>query len=685
MLNELRDLARSLSESGIGFARWHQNFVKCPGSAVACFIYLNERGDIEDISFPEADFDVTEIRKWEKANGCSFPAFNVPSLYKIMNDETTDKVSQLRKILKSGRMCAAEDLSHMLESCLINWDPRALSNIRLCLTRAISEIEGRIGCIPAEYSAIDALMQRAKRLDPDAFHQQLKSHLLQKIFQGTNPGILDLLFSKGKKFQIISDIRDWAAIGSKYPPNHHNVQRWMNERLNHYTSVHMKSGGPERDAYDGIADGCEKKLPKVRMPLLADVILRAMSSEYPCQERYGMEDAASFPIGDGIRQEMKGSLEWISDKSRNGKTWSDITRKVSSKELKKAHRTILLAYPTRKPEDAPELAGLMSGDQEDSGEDNGASFSAIAERVIDALRGISSHTDPTEIRIFVLAKMDRARTKVLVSRRYTAEHTIKSAELWQIGCRNVPPIKIKRFEGGTVVLKDCMVPFPAEVVWCANTAWVRKGSYAERVHGSSINDALSLLLEEGKEARDISLRMIGTILRNCATLLLEIGQENSRGDSVYKIDKRYEKQAFLLPSILGLLLHKIGIEKGGFMKSSAYLVGRLLSLADDLHYKYCRHVRKGSVPPQLVGNALMPTALETPEKALSVLSQRILPYWAWGKAFSDGDDVGLVKYFLKQIGEITNELKESGIHSTCSDADKAQMLLGYLARSDKSE
>ena len=101
------------------------------------------------------------------------------------------------------------------------------------------------------------------------------------------------------------------------------------------------------------------------------------------------------------------------------------------------------------------------------------------------------------------------------------------------------------------------------------------------------------------------------------------------------------------------------------MNSTAYLVGRFLCLADDLHLKYCQHVRKGSIPPQLVGNALMPTALETPEKALSMLSQRILPYQAWAKTLSDSEqDVGLDKYFLKQIGEVSNKLKEAGLSPT---------------------
>jgi len=682
MLNELRDLSRSLLTSGIEFTDWHPNFKKCPRSGMTCFISLNERGDIEDITFPEPNFDITTIRKWEKANGCSFPAFNVPSLHKTQNDETASEVNQFKKDLKKGNPIASEVLNKVMENCVSNWDSTALSNVNRCLTRATSEIEEYLGTIPAEYSSINELLQRAKLLNAEALYQQLNDQLLQKINQSINPDILDMLFQSGntsKKFQVVFEIRDWTAIGSSYPSNNPNVQRWMNDRMIHFSSENRTSGTMDKDSFNEIADGWEEKLPSVRIPKLhGDVILRAMSSESPCQRRYGMIDAFSFPVGASVRQEMKGALEWLADETRKRKTWVDLTKKVDNS-------AILFAYPTQKPETEPELAGLMGGIEESAVDPDGATFSAIASRVTRTLRGISTGAYDNEVRIFVLTKRPGdARTKVIVSKRYTADHTIKSAEQWQAGCRNIPNIKIRQFEDKTPVWKECSVPFPAEVVWCLNTAWIRKGTYAERVHGFSINDALSLLLDEGNEVKRLSLKAIDAIVRNCASLLLAIGQENTCF-LVFKMNKKYEKQALLLPSILGLLLYKNGIEKGGFMNSPAYLVGQFLSLADDLHLKYCQHVRKGSIPPQLVGNALMPTALETPEKALSMLSQRIIPYQAWAKTLSgDEKDVGLVKSFLGKIGAVSNQLKECQIPSTCSDTDKAQMLLGYLAWSEKS-
>jgi hypothetical protein len=149
--------------------------------------------------------------------------------------------------------------------------------------------------------------------------------------------------------------------------------------------------------------------------------------------------------------------------------------------------------------------------------------------------------------------------------------------------------------------------------------------------------------------------------------------------------KNYVKHSLLLPSILGLLLAKLGRLKGEFMRGPAFLVGRLLSVADQLHVQYCRGVRKGQIPPQLVGNAVMATAMEQPAKALAMLLQRILPYQAWAQTVQGGDEVRLAKYFLGELGRISAELKDHEIATRCDDAEKAEMLLGYLAWSEKAK
>ena len=86
---------------------------------------------------------------------------------------------------------------------------------------------------------------------------------------------------------------------------------------------------------------------------------------------------------------------------------------------------------------------------------------------------------------------------------------------------------------------------------------------------------------------------------------------------------------------------------------------------------------------QLLGSALIPTALEQPEKALALLCSRLAPYKNWATRLQNGERVGLTKYFLGEMGRLCRQLSESDVPKTTDDAGKAEMLLGYLARSEK--
>lgn len=115
------------------------------------------------------------------------------------------------------------------------------------------------------------------------------------------------------------------------------------------------------------------------------------------------------------------------------------------------------------------------------------------------------------------------------------------------------------------------------------------------------------------------------------------------------------------------------------MNNTPFNLGRLLALADQLHYLYCKEVRGEKFPPQLIGNALMNTALQQPTKALAMLGQRILPYQAWARTVQSGENVGRAEHFLKEAGEVSQTLSKDSFPSALSDADKAEMILGYLA------
>jgi len=677
MLNELRELAISLKYAGITPPDFHPKFVALKKSAVAYWVYLDKAGAVSGISVIPAD-KIPTIKKWDGvgSNGISFPAFNVPPLLRVETADDKKKLTNAKSSIKKGGN-ANGDIGKIIEVSANLWTDKfgkknnAEDNISKCFVAPIEDLQKKLTDIPEKFSAISKLLARAINMNAKQLYEQLVNQFTLLI-KNNGAEAIDSLFyysgSKPKDFQLVFEVDDQ----NEYPANHQEVQAWMNSKLL-ASDVTIQIQGS--DAFGMSASGKDKLFPPVRLPVLGDVTLRAMNKESPCQDRYGMIEYHSFPAGEDVRKGMKGALEWLGSPQRKGKTWSDLSRRMGRSML-------LFAYPSVIPPDLPDLAGMMGNAEDEVTETGQAQFASLAEQVAFALRGRTQETVDCEIRVFVLAKMDKARTKVLASGRYAAKHVIHSAQLWQEGCRNIPKIEVRSFgknKGDKPVWSNPLVPFPVEVVWCLNTVWMRQGTYAEGAHGFTVNDALCLLLGDGTELQQIARRALSSALRNSSSLLLAVGQAHAQG-LVHKIDRNYSKQLLLWPSIFGLLLHKLRHTKGEIMTTPAFLVGRLLSLADSLHLEYCKHVRNNSIPPQLVGNALMATAQEEPVKALSMLWGRIKPYHAWAQTLKDGDSVGLVKYFLKHLGEVSEQLTDANLPQRCVDNDKAQMLLGYLAR-----
>jgi len=691
MLNELHDLAQSLKAVHVSMASWHQHFKTCPKGPTTCYMLLDSSGQVTDLE-PITDRErIAAMRKWEVAAGVSFPAFNVLPLFEPKTDADKRAAVELRKAITSKSPPPVDEIRQRLQSVLTSanslWVKKEPARIGNCLTTLPKEIAEVLGTPPDDYRSIAALIERAGKLTAELLHQRLVEIVVEKIVEKPSEAAdwLDALFfhsgKTAKKMSLIVELADRSAFA--YPANHERVQAWMNlrfQRDDQPAAADTDTTAAERaDAFAMPAFRFDDSFPAVRLPVLGNVILRSMSSESPCQRRYGFADSESCPVGRISRQDMKNALEWIGQADRRERTWCDVSSLSGASG-------VLFAYPSEKADFAPEIAGLIVGFQDDADPD-GARFEACASRVTTSLTALAHEAPATEVRVFVLTKPDGFRTKVLYSGRYSVERLLSSAEEWKAGARNLPSLKVRQFgvaKGDKPIWADPFIPYPAEVVSCLNTVWERAGTHAEQVSGFGIGDGLGLLLERGPVLHAIAGRAVRTLVANSLSLVVALGWSHAQG-LVHPMGKKYGKHALLLPSIFGLLLAKLGRPKGEYMKGPPFLVGRLLSLADQLHVQYCHGVRKGQVPPQLVGNALMATALETPTKAVAMLSQRILPYQAWARTVQGGDEVRLTKYLLGELGRVSSELKEVELPITCGDPEKAEMLLGYLARSEKDQ
>lgn len=699
MLNELNDLAKVLKDVGMYTVSWHRKFMPLPKPPSKAFLEKRNKshsidqwayynvllGQESDGRICVCDFskatieEIAEVRRYGN-NQKSFPVFKMFPLYIV--DKAT--IESLCGFLSQVRSDSGEILARIFDGIRNGkrFIPRKVRS-SLALGDTILKM---LGEIPSEFSSIGVLCERTASLTAEDLHDQLADLLCQYIAGNPSSPEIPQLFrllmgTKASGDQAVLSLHDAKAF--KYPPNHRKVQSWMNEQFLKDKDSGASDSGIVRDAYGEDTIGLDDIMPQVKLARLGNVKLRAMFKDVPCQYRYEMIGSGSFPIGTKSRQSLKDALEWLSASERKGKTWCDITNLC---ELGKAKMgVILLAYPSHIRESLPGLAELFGGAADAS--ESEAYFQERSARVVQALKGQSRDGDYNDICIFVLAKHDKSRTKVVVSRRYSVERLVAAARGWEDACRLPASIRIKQFgdkKGEKPYWAEPLVPSPAEIVWCLNTVWVKGGLEVERAHGSSIGDVLSLMLDEGAMVVHLAQRALRTLVLNFTPLVIAISETHNKGH-VFVLPRSYAKQARLAPSLLSLLLHKSTYSKGENMSENpAHLVGRLLSLVDQLHMQYCEHVRKGSIPQQLIGNALMPTALEQPIKALSLLANRIRPYQAWAQT-AQGEGVGLAKWLLGETGKICENLRKQQIPEHCSDGDKAMMLLGYLARSGKAE
>jgi hypothetical protein len=689
MLNELHDLAKSLSAVNVVVESWHQHFKPCPKGSATYLLLIDAAPSVSDLEVIGDRERVGAIRKWEVAAGFSFPAFNVWPLFEPCSEERKKAATALRKELLSNKPPNPADIhSRLVELIQISkslWTEKELARITKCIAVIGNELVATLGAPPKEFVAISELITRTSYFNAASLHSRLTEILSAKLIdQPANAGdwFDTLFFHSGKdpkRCQLVAELADRSAF--EYPATHPRVQSWMNSRFAQKIHAVAEPGTvPATAAFDAFAlpaDGVKDSFPAVKLPVLSSVILRSMSDESPCQRRYGVAGALSCQVGQVSRQSMKNALEWIGHPDRQNKTWSDVSSLVSGKAL-------LFAYPSQLPATDPELAGLIVGFAE-AGDPDGTTFAACAARVTESLSKLSQAGSSTQIRVFVLAHPDKARTKLLHSGRYTVDRIVHSARDWHEGCGNIPHLMIRQFgatKGDKAIWAHAATPYPGQLVQCLNTVWERSGTHATQIHSFGIGDGLALLLDRGPVLQATAKRAIRSLVSNSLSLILALGQAQHQGRA-HPMGKKEAIQPLILPCVFGLLLAKLGHVKGEYMTGPPFLVGRLLSLADQLHVQYCLGVRKGQIPPQLAGNALMTTAMDSPQKAVVLLWQRIKPYYAWAQTVQGGDEVRLAKYFLGQLGKVSSELKDTELPTRCSDPEKAELLLGYLARAEK--
>jgi hypothetical protein len=510
------------------------------------------------------------------------------------------------------------------------------------------------------------------------FRLALERHIFEKLKKKDNIKTLLrlLLYAGDSKKQAGSDrgslsiFLDFDEYGQfSYPVSHEKNMDWLNALL---LSDDVKTGAGDRyDAFGEPYMDIDEKMPGVKLEGLAEVKLRSMFKDHLCQYRYGLIEGASYPICKENRTKIKGSLEWLSDPERKGKTWG----LVDGKEM-------VFAYPSVLPKVDIRITDWLGVANEAT---TSAQFEDLAGEVVKALYKLITDKSSPMVQIFSIRKMDKARSKIVFYRNYNAQRIIDSAEDWKKGCKNIPAVSFSVWSNESKKPEriGSEIPKPLQLAGSINKVWKMNGASAGETEKIKYYQGLELLLEQNQS--ELARYLLSILTIHSTGLVLYLGNLLNRGEIIpWKLNNK--NFVFLLP-IFGLLLYRLGCFKEEYMENKPYLIGQIMKISDELHALYCKVVRKGEVPPQLVGNSLMSAALETPVQALAQLSQRLMPYLAWAKQYrtkGDPENSWKANWYLRLFEDNTTRIGQLE-PIRFGDLEKAQVFIGYLAAFPKKQ
>jgi hypothetical protein len=657
MLLELYQTSRSLAHFQVDIGESHP-WVKRLGRSEVLIAGLDASGMVTRIEYLGTE-DAVKLFKIQQSNHANFPQVNwsVP----VWTLESTSAAVQAWRERPATEAIPRVALlrAACAEAGLAKNPNRSVKGLR----EFCQELRPRFAAAPeAEFNAFPSLIERilVGTASAEAWVRSLSEAALAAAETGSAPLALveELLGGEDGKVSILFDLADCTNFPRRVASP--RMGAYFSRVLNATEAGSSKQGvcaltGAETTLEDD-------KMPSPVLPKLGPTVLMSMNPDTPCQSRYHHIGLDVFPVGRSTVKRLNGSLVYLTRADREGKNWKAVPG-VGKKS------NLLIVYLESVPELEVPIADMFTG-----GDESEAQYEAVCMHVCEALRGRPSY-ETDLLRLFVLNKIDPGRVQVELSDTFTAAEAIRGAEEWIAGARDRPllPLKVEGF-----------VPSPEEAMRCLQKKWEQGGHGYAWAPGCRLKDIFDILVAARIGARDAAEHLLRLTLDRTAELLIAIGAAVHRGRAAaWKgIAKDGAKEAVIAAGLLGILLRKSrgGKEKG--MEDAAFLMGRFLSLADTLHAQYCEHVRKGAQPPQLLGNALIPTAVGDPRKGLARMLHRFRPYQAWARSPKGS---GLAKWTCGEMGKIAGEIASQLPDRRLNDAEQAQLLLGYVARTEKSE
>jgi len=697
MINELYKLGEALSSASIQTKPWRLKELKKVSADTLCFkIMFSDNLAVHSIEELTDNELVSKFRKYEPSNGNSFPAFNMPNLFSFSKENTR----QVKEWMSGkGRFDYALLKSWCTEEANA-WDNNTIIKVSKCISDVPKELNDKIANIHKN-NPVTQLVNLLAKIGIENFRKALEFYIFGKLEK--NEDVTQLLnflvspktFNPSKSqnnsgMQIILDLYEWEPFGK--PVANEDTIEWLNSVLIECDKVDYASG-ETRDAFGHNYMDVNEKMPEIKLAV-GDVRLRSMFKDHRCQFRYkNLIEDKSFPISKVNRDKVEGAINWLKETDKEGKTWG----KIDDYE-------VLFAYPSVIPPRPLEMATLLGASKRAKVE-NTVKFESIAENIIQTLKGLSIDKSVAEIQIFAIRKVDDISTKakIVYFRNHSVDHLVKSAQVWEIGCKNIPLFSFRMWtwaqknNDGTKTKPEAInpeVPKPLQIAKIINKAWKIDGDVAGvagELKRVKYYQGLELLLEHDKY--ELSKYLLNVLVSNSFALIVYLGNIYHSGKVVQEKEVSCENMQLLFP-IFGMLLYSQNRTKEEYMENLPYLIGQILKISDELHTLYCKVVRDGNIPPQLAGNSLMVSALEAPERMLAQLAQRINPYLAWAKQYRtkeceiQGKESWRAGWYLGLYERNAVMIKvefDKSKDIRFGDREKAELFIGYLAAFPKKE
>ena len=662
MINELSCLSRALEQAGIVPSQSYREYIPLPNvnAKAPCIRIWVKGGQVVDFEAIDREHAM-QLRKFG-SNQTSFPGLNLISLYRITDESEKKWVAQCIK--KPDTI----DVLRLRTLCRENaWEPHQNSRIKNCFSKTPKKMIELLDCagIPKENLLYVLAAECAPFANAQVLHESLTKAVFAKLEKKQDVDLaLLILFQLGdaskpcnkdtRNISVYFDTDDYDTYGMYAASREFTA--FLNAAFLRAERILMSGASEQADAFGEIYMPPNAPMPRVKLAAGFEPALYTMFKDQPCQNRYHNFDdkRCSYPLSAQHRVQFQAALNWLGGDAKNkGITW-----------LNTGKGEAVFAYPSSLPDISlpyVQFFGRL---------DRSETFREISRSLLTTFNGIPPKDKPESVQIFVLRKIDKGRTKVVYSQATAATALMNAAESWDMACNDLPDIASIRLSA----------PFPIDVAAVVNQVWRQNGE-SSTVSAMHPYEGIELFLHQAQHR--LLLHELHILVQHGMPLFIHAGPLLHSGRKCSRVAQLEQ----ILP-VLSMLLFFSGNRKDDYMEATPYLMGQLLKAADELHALYCKVVRNNQIPPQLVGSALFVAASETPGRTLSQLSVRMAPYLSWAKQYrtKNEDSSGLAGWYLRVFERIANKLAtEYSVPMRWSDAQKAQLFIGYLASFPKQE